>query len=125
MLIEEKYPELGKLIQAGKERGYILYEELYEKLPEEITGIAEELDDIYVRLNELEIEVMDGAEGDAAPPAGLGQLLGHVAAERRVHNVEIGLVRVEHAEAVVVLRREDEVAHARPARHARPGHRRW
>jgi len=60
VVIEEKYPELGKLIQVGKERGYILYEELYEKLPEEVTGIAEELDDIYVRLNELDIDVMDG-----------------------------------------------------------------
>ncbi|MFV2073476.1 MAG: RNA polymerase sigma factor RpoD [Thermoanaerobaculales bacterium] len=57
--IEEKYPELTKLIQTGKERGYIMYEELYEKLPEEVTGIAEELDDIYMRLSELDIDVMD------------------------------------------------------------------
>jgi RNA polymerase primary sigma factor len=71
VVIEEKYPELGKLIQTGKERGYILYEELYEKLPEEVTGIAEELDDIYVRLNELEIEVMDASsEGETVEPAG-------------------------------------------------------
>ncbi len=78
MLIEEKYPELGKLIQTGKERGYILYEELYENLPEEVTGIAEELDEIYVRLGELEIDVMEGetVEGSSAeggrpqPPAG-------------------------------------------------------
>jgi len=57
--IEEKYPELSKLIQTGKERGYIMYEELFEKLPEEVTGIAEELDDIYMRLSELDIDVMD------------------------------------------------------------------
>ncbi|MEJ2188822.1 MAG: RNA polymerase sigma factor RpoD [Acidobacteriota bacterium] len=64
--IEEKYPELNKLIQTGKERGFIMYEELYEKLPEEVTGIAEELDDIYMRLSELDIDVMDAetAEGD-------------------------------------------------------------
>ncbi len=65
MLIEEKYPELGKLIQTGKERGFILYEELYENLPEEVTGIAEELDDIYVRLNELDIDVMDADTAEA------------------------------------------------------------
>ena len=57
--IEEKYPELSKLIQTGKDRGYIMYEELFEKLPEEVTGIAEELDDIYMRLSELDIDVMD------------------------------------------------------------------
>jgi RNA polymerase primary sigma factor len=62
VLIEEKYPELNKLIQTGKERGFIMYEELYENLPEEVTGIAEELDDIYMRLNELDIDVMDEAE---------------------------------------------------------------
>ena len=59
MLVEEKYPELNKLIQMGKERGFIMYEELYEELPEEVTGIAEELDDIYLRLSELNIDVMD------------------------------------------------------------------
>lgn len=64
VLIEEKYPELGKLIQAGKERGFILYEELYEKLPEEVTGIAEELDEIYMRLSELDIDVTEGTAAD-------------------------------------------------------------
>ncbi len=67
MLIEEKYPELSKLIQTGKERGFIMYEELYENLPEEVTGIAEELDDIYMRLNELDIDVMDEPETEVEP----------------------------------------------------------
>jgi RNA polymerase primary sigma factor len=62
--IEEKYPELSKLIQSGKERGFIMYEELYENLPEEVTGIAEELDDIYMRLSELDIDVMDAESAD-------------------------------------------------------------
>ena len=67
VLAEEKYPELVKLIQTGKERGFIMYEELFEKLPEEVTGIAEKLDDIYIRLGELEIDVVeaDSVEDDA------------------------------------------------------------
>ena len=69
MQIEEKYPELNKLIQAGKERGFIMYEELFENLPEEVTGIAEELDDIYMRLSELDIDVMEAdADGDGVAP---------------------------------------------------------
>jgi len=81
--IEDKYPELNKLIQSGKDRGFIMYEELYENLPEEVTGIAEELDDIYMRLSELDIDVVDadsenresgrpqaaGAKEPAAPAA--------------------------------------------------------
>ncbi len=65
VLAEEKYPELVKLIQTGKERGFIMYEELFENLPEEVTGIAEKLDDIYIRLGELEIEVV---EADSVEP---------------------------------------------------------
>jgi RNA polymerase primary sigma factor len=64
VLVEEKYPELNKLIQAGKERGFIMYEELYERLPEEVTGIAEELDDIYMRLSELDIDIMDAENAE-------------------------------------------------------------
>jgi len=67
VLAEEKYPELNKLIQTGKDRGFIMYEELFEQLPEEVTGIAEKLDDIYIRLGELEIDVVeaDSVEPDA------------------------------------------------------------
>ena len=66
VLAEEKYPELVKLIQTGKERGFIMHEELFEQLPEEVTGIAEKLDDIYIRLGELEIDVVeaDNVEDD-------------------------------------------------------------
>jgi len=65
VLAEEKYPELVKLIQTGKERGFIMYEELFGQLPEEVTGIAEKLDDVYIRLGELEIDVV---EADSVEP---------------------------------------------------------
>ena len=71
--VEEKYPELSKLIQTGKERGFIMYEELYENLPEEVTGVAEELDDIYMRLSELDIDIMDAEsaeDGEKTPSKG-------------------------------------------------------
>jgi len=61
--IEENYPEIGALIQSSKEQGFISYEELFEKLPEEITGIAEELDAICQRLTELGIEIIESDSG--------------------------------------------------------------
>ena len=78
VLVEEKYPELNKLIQVGKERGFIMYEELYEKLPEEVTGIAEELDTIYMRLSELDIDVKDeeSLEGEKGETAAAGKKTG-------------------------------------------------
>ena len=44
MSIEEKYDEVRQLINVGKEKGYLLYDEVNEILPSEITS-SEELDD--------------------------------------------------------------------------------
>ena len=47
-------------------------------------------------------------------------LLHKVAPERCLRDLVVGELRVEHAEALVVLRREDAVLHARPLRGLRP-----
>src|SRR5687767_10325241 len=57
--VEEKYPEVKQLIVVGKEKGFLLYDEIYETLPEEVTALPEELDEIYIRLNDLGIEVVE------------------------------------------------------------------
>src|SRR6476646_9176429 len=44
--IEEKYDEVRQLINIGKEKGYLLYDEVNELLPAEITS-SEELDDLF------------------------------------------------------------------------------
>ena len=46
MSIEEKYDEIKALIAMGKEKGYLLYEEINELLPADVTS-AEELDDLF------------------------------------------------------------------------------
>jgi RNA polymerase primary sigma factor len=60
--VEEKYVEVKQLIAIGKEKGFLLYDEIYETLPEEITSLPEELDEIYIRFNDLGIDVVDDAE---------------------------------------------------------------
>lgn len=37
--VEEKYAEVKQLIIVGKEKGFLLYDEIYETLPEEITSL--------------------------------------------------------------------------------------
>ena len=37
--VEEKYAEVKQLIVLGKEKGFLLYDEIYEVLPEEITSL--------------------------------------------------------------------------------------
>src|SRR5687768_17841449 len=60
--VEEKYSEVKQLIIIGKEKGFLLYDEIYETLPEEVTSLPEELDEIYIRFNDLGIEVVEDAD---------------------------------------------------------------
>ncbi len=60
--MEERFPEVRTLIAVGKERGYLLYDEIYQALPEELTNSPDDLDEIYVRFNDFGIEVVDVPE---------------------------------------------------------------
>src|SRR5579862_7258157 len=59
--IEEKYDEIKHLITIGKEKGYLLYDEVNELLPADITS-AEELDDLFSTLGSAGIEVVDSEQ---------------------------------------------------------------
>ncbi|MGH9456063.1 MAG: RNA polymerase sigma factor RpoD [Thermoanaerobaculia bacterium] len=65
--IEDKYTEVKQLIVAGKEKGYLLYDEIYETLPEDVTSTPEELDEIYIRFADLGIEVVEDVDKIPAP----------------------------------------------------------
>ena len=60
--IEDKYTSVKQLIELGKEKGYLLYDEIYEMLPDEVIGLPAELDEIYLRFDELKIVVIDRPE---------------------------------------------------------------
>ena len=59
--IEEKYDEINQLILVGKERGYLLFDEINELLPAEVTS-SEELDDLFGALGNAGIEVVASEE---------------------------------------------------------------
>jgi RNA polymerase primary sigma factor len=56
--IEERYDEVRQLINIGKEKGYLLYDEVNEMLPSEITS-SDELDDLFNTFGSAGIEVID------------------------------------------------------------------
>jgi RNA polymerase primary sigma factor len=56
--IEEKYDEVRQLIAIGKEKGYLLYDEVNEMLPADITS-SDELDDLFSTFGSAGIEVVD------------------------------------------------------------------
>ncbi|HJR61583.1 MAG TPA: RNA polymerase sigma factor RpoD [Vicinamibacterales bacterium] len=56
--IEERYDEVKQLISIGKEKGYLLYDEVNDLLPADITS-SEELDDLFSTFSSAGIEVVD------------------------------------------------------------------
>ena len=61
MGIEEKYEEVRHLINLGRERGYLLYDEVNDVLPEDLHS-AEDLDDMFLLFDSLGIEMVDSEE---------------------------------------------------------------
>ena len=58
MGIEDKYEEVRHLINIGREKGYLVYDEVNDILPEEVSS-PEEIDDIFLLFDQLGIEVVD------------------------------------------------------------------
>ena len=56
--IDEKYDRLKQLMEAGKEKGYVLYDEVSELLPDDITP-GPELDDLLVNLDGAGVEILE------------------------------------------------------------------
>ncbi|PYV10847.1 MAG: RNA polymerase sigma factor RpoD, partial [Acidobacteria bacterium] len=61
MSIEEKYDEVKELILMGKERGYLLYDEVNDILPEGVCS-SDELDTIFSLFGSAGIEVIDSEQ---------------------------------------------------------------
>jgi RNA polymerase primary sigma factor len=59
--IEDKYDEVRQLISIGKEKGYLLYDEVNELLRADITS-SEELDDLFNTFGSAGIEVVDSEQ---------------------------------------------------------------
>jgi len=56
--LDDKFNGLERLVQMGKEKGYVLYDEVSEVLPSDINGGAE-LDDVLAGLDVAGIEILE------------------------------------------------------------------
>ncbi|HVS15245.1 MAG TPA: RNA polymerase sigma factor RpoD [Thermoanaerobaculia bacterium] len=57
--VEQRIPSLRALVDLGKEKGYLLLDELSEHLPDEVVAQAEELDEVLARLSALGVPVIE------------------------------------------------------------------
>ena len=77
MSLEDKYEGVKDLLVLGKEKGYLLYDEVNDALPDDIKS-AEELDAIFELFGDAGIEVIDSEQQfdatrrEARPKAGEG-----------------------------------------------------
>ncbi|MPZ16839.1 MAG: RNA polymerase sigma factor RpoD [Luteitalea sp.] len=60
--IEDKYDEVRTLITLGKEKGYLLYDEVNELLPSDITSSPDDLDDLFSTFGNAGIDIVDSEE---------------------------------------------------------------
>ena len=56
--LEDKYEEIKRLIDLGKEKGYLLYDEVNDLLPNDVTS-GDELDEMFTMFRSQGIEVID------------------------------------------------------------------
>src|SRR5439155_20737614 len=63
MAKDQLLSEVKKLISLGKEKGFLTYEELNSTLPAEMVS-SEQLSNLIAMFGEMDIEVIDAAEGE-------------------------------------------------------------
>src|SRR5213594_1613130 len=60
--IEEKYEGVRQLSSIGRQRGYLVYDEVNDVLPEENSRSGEEIEELYDRLGSHGIELVDSED---------------------------------------------------------------
>lgn len=58
--------EVKQLINLGKEKGFLTYEEVNEFLPSSVVS-SEQIDDLVIMFGEMDIEVVDNPQGSYSP----------------------------------------------------------
>ena len=70
MAFDDKFDQVNKLISLGKEKGYLLYDEVNDLLPSDVHS-AEDLSDLLSMFDNEGIEVVDSPRGKSADGIGL------------------------------------------------------
>ncbi|HEY6984118.1 RNA polymerase sigma factor RpoD [Reyranella sp.] len=115
-LLDTLGAELKKLVQKGKERGYVTYDELNAALPPDEVS-SEQIEDTMAMLSEAGVNVVEAEEQEDAPAAGAAEpaKTAVVAAEATGEDEELGRtddpVRMYLREmgSVELLSREGEI----------------
>jgi RNA polymerase primary sigma factor len=128
---KESLKAVKSLIEKGKEKGHLTYEELNEALPENVI-LSDQIDDIMVMFNEMDIEVVDGSKvavkesDESSEKAGGGETpgwekrpqasVGRLDDPVRLYLREMGRVPLLSREGEVALAKKIERGHRKARR---------
>jgi RNA polymerase primary sigma factor len=59
LALEDKYDDIKKLVDAGKEKGYLTYDQVNELIPQDVVS-PEDLDDLLTTIGTQGIDVLEG-----------------------------------------------------------------
>jgi len=119
--IEEKFPEVQLLVKGGREKGYLLYEEIHTVLSDEATAAPKDLEQVYERLFELGIEIVTDPDRAARRRAALESETAEEAREAvektndpvRMYLREMGTVKLLDREGEVRIAKRIEQGEAK------------
>jgi len=60
--IDDKFDEIKQLVYDGKQKGYLLYDEVNDVLPTEIINSSDDIDELFTMFDSVGIEVVDSEE---------------------------------------------------------------
>ena len=89
MAFDDKFDQVSKLISLGKEKGYLLYEEVNDLLPSDVHS-AEDLDDLLLMFDNAGIEVLDSPKVKSADSVGL-EKVDELKGDENAEDVELDL----------------------------------
>ena len=120
-MIEEKYPEVQLLFKAGKDKGYLLYEEIQTVLSDDATATPEDLEEVYTRFFEMGIEIVTDPDRAARKRAALDSESAEEAREAvektndpvRMYLREMGTVKLLDREGEVRIAKRIEQGEAK------------
>ncbi|HVQ53619.1 MAG TPA: RNA polymerase sigma factor RpoD [Thermoanaerobaculia bacterium] len=120
-MIEEKHPEVQLLVKSGREKGYLLYEEIQNILSDEATAAPKDLELVYERLFELGIEIVTDPDRAARRRAALESETAEEAREAvektndpvRMYLREMGTVKLLDREGEVRIAKRIEQGEAK------------
>jgi len=62
LALDDKFDDIKKLIDAGKEKGYLTYDQVNDLIPGDVHS-ADDLDDLLTTISHQGIDVLDGSKG--------------------------------------------------------------